>query len=61
MSIRAMQSNTDPGPDGFPVEFYKAFHVKLAPLLSMFNELLESGTLPPTRNQALIALILKRQ
>ena len=39
-----MQSNKAPGPDGFPIEFFKTFIGKLAPLLlSVFNESLDSG------------------
>lgn len=60
-SIKAMQSHKAPGPDGFPIEFFKTFIGKLAPvLLSVFNESLESGSLPPTLTQATIALLLKK-
>lgn len=39
LSIKAMQSNKAPGPDGFTVEFFKKFSDKLAPLLlQMYNE-----------------------
>lgn len=42
LSIKAMQSNKAPGPDGFTVEFLKKFSDKLAPLLlQMYNESLE--------------------
>ncbi len=44
-----------------PIEFFKTFIGKLAPLLlSVFNESLESGSLPPTLTQATIALLLKK-
>uniref|UniRef100_A0A3B1IT35 Reverse transcriptase domain-containing protein n=1 Tax=Astyanax mexicanus TaxID=7994 RepID=A0A3B1IT35_ASTMX len=60
-AIKAMQSNKTPGPDGFPIEFFKKFIGKLAPLLlSVFNESLESGSLPQTMTQATIALLLKK-
>lgn len=60
-AITAMQSNKAPGPDGFPMEFYKKIIGKLAPLLlSVFNESLERGSLPPTFTQATIALLLKK-
>lgn len=60
-SINAMQSNKAPGPDGFPIEFYKKFASKLTPLLlAMFNESLERGTLPPTLTQASIVLLPKK-
>ena len=60
-AIKAMQSNKAPVPDGFPIEFFKTFTGKLAPLLlSVFNESLESGSLPPTLTQATIALLLKK-
>ena len=59
--IRQMQSNKAPGPDGFPVCFYKKFITQLAPLLlDVFNHSLEQGLLPPTLNQALISVILKK-
>lgn len=60
LSIKAMQSNKAPGPDGFTVEFFKKFSDKLAPLLlQMYNESLENGLLPPTLTQASISLLLK--
>uniref|UniRef100_A0A3B5PRH3 Reverse transcriptase domain-containing protein n=1 Tax=Xiphophorus maculatus TaxID=8083 RepID=A0A3B5PRH3_XIPMA len=60
-SIKALQSNKAPGPDGFPIEFYKKFIEKLAPLLlAMFNESLERKTLPPTLTQATIVLLHKK-
>lgn len=56
-----MQSNKAPGPDGFPIEYFKTFIGKLAPLLLlMFNEALERGSLLPTLTQATIALLLKK-
>ena len=60
-SIKLMQSNKSPGPDGFPTEFYKKFSEKLAPLLlEMYNESLANGSLPPTLTQATISLIHKK-
>lgn len=59
-SIKAMQSGKTPGPDGFPVEFYKKFSSKLSPLLlSMFNNSLEQSKLPPSLTQAHITVLLK--
>lgn len=61
LALRSMQSRKCPGPDGFPVEFYKAFSEKLTPLLlNMYNESFESGLLPITLRQASISLILKK-
>lgn len=46
---------------GFRSNFSKHLLVNLAPLLlSVFNESLESGSLPPTLTQATIALLLKK-
>lgn len=59
-SISAMQSGKTPGPDGYPIEFYKNFSPKLAPLLlEMFNHSLNVGTLPQTLTEANIILLLK--
>lgn len=56
-----MQSGKSPGPDGYPVEFFKKFSNQLAPLLlKMFEDSLQKGTLPPTLTQASISLILKK-
>lgn len=61
-SIKAMQSNKAPGPDGLPIEFFKKFIDKLSPLLlSVFNQSLESGLLSPTLTQASIVLLLKSE
>ena len=49
-SMKEMQSNKAPGPDGFAVEFLKKCIDKLAPL---------NGLLPPTLTQASIAFLLK--
>ena len=44
-SIQKMQSGKSPGPDGYPVEFYKKISSQLAPiLLEMFNHSSESFT-----------------
>ncbi len=59
-SINSLQSKKSPGPDGLPSEFYKKFHVKLAPLLlSVFEESLDLGMLPLTLRQASITLLPK--
>lgn len=59
--LKSMQNNKAPGPDGFPVDFYKRFSHQLAPLLlDMFNDSLRQGSLPPTLNQASISLIPKK-
>jgi len=59
-SISAMQSAKAPGPDGYPVEFYKRFSPKLVPLLlEMFNHSLDQGALPQTLTEANITLLLK--
>lgn len=42
VAIHSMQNGKCPGPDGFPIEFFKAFTDKLSPLLlNMFNESLQ--------------------
>ena len=60
-ALQNMQNNKDPGPDGFPVEFFKAFQAKLIPLLySVYVESLSLGSLPPTLRQASISVLLKK-
>lgn len=59
-AISAMQSTKAPGPDGYPIEFYKNFSTKLTPLiLEMFNDLLGTGALPQTLIEASITFIPK--
>lgn len=61
LAIKRMKGNKAPGPDGFPVEFFKKFQNKLSPLLlSVYTESLERGFLPETLTQASIILLLKR-
>lgn len=60
IAIDSMQGGKSPGPDGFPVEFFKIFKHRLAPLLrDMFIESLNAKQLPPTLRQATISLLLK--
>ena len=58
--IKLMQSGKAPGPDGYPIEFFKKFADKLIPLLlDMFNDSLDRGALPQTLTEASITLLLK--
>ena len=59
-SIRDMQSGKAPGPDGYPIEFFKKFSSQLTPLLlNMFNHSLEQSSLPRSLTEALITVLLK--
>ena len=59
-AISAMQNGKAPGPDGFPMDFYKKFSGQLAPLLlDMFNHSLSQGELPGSLTEASITLLLK--
>lgn len=58
-SIMSRQSGKAPGPDGFPPEFYKKLHIQSPLLLSVFEESLKQGSLPPTLRQTSISLLLK--
>lgn len=61
LALQSMQNNKAPGPDGLPVEFFKAFQAKLTPLLhSVYLESLSLGSLPPTLRQASISVLLKK-
>ncbi len=60
-AIKSMKSGKSPGPDGFTVEFYKAFASLLAPILvNLYNDSLKVGFLPPTLSDASISLLLKK-
>lgn len=58
----SMQTGKCSGPDGFPIEFYRKFFDKLAPILiDMFNESFMSSKLPPTLMQATVSHIFKKR
>lgn len=60
-AITLMSSGKAPGPDGFPIEFYKKFSVQLLPVLcKVYAEALQRGSLPPTMSQAVISVLLKK-
>lgn len=60
-AAHAMQAGKCPGPDGYPIEFYRKFFDKLAPILiDVYNESFHSLKLPHTLTQATISLILKK-
>lgn len=48
-AIKSINSGKAPGPDGFPIEFYRTFQDKLiTPLLNMYEEAYQNEALPPT-------------
>lgn len=60
-AIKKLKSGKSPGPDGFPIEFFKMFASKLVPLLlKLFREVLDKKALPTTMTQAAITLLLKK-
>lgn len=61
-AIKALPSGKSPGQDGFTAEFFKCYAEELLPLFeNMLAEAFKSGKLPPSLNQAIITLILKKQ
>lgn len=59
-AIAIMKSGKTAGPDGIPIDIYKAFKEKLVhPLMDMYEESLNTGILPPSLRKALITLIPK--
>lgn len=61
-AIKKMKSGKAPGPDGYPIEFFKKFTHKLVPLLSkLYTEIFDKKALPPTMTQATISLLLKKE
>lgn len=60
-AIKSSQTGRAPGPDGFPIEFYREFSPKLTPILkSVYDESLANGKLPQTLTQATISVLLKK-
>lgn len=60
-AIRSFPNGKAAGPDGFCIEFYKAFSNQIGPLmLRMFKNSIENKKLPETLYSANIALILKK-
>lgn len=44
-AMKSLQNNKAPGPDGFPIEFFKTFSDKLiTPLTNMLNNALTNKT-----------------
>uniref|UniRef100_A0A3Q3ED67 Reverse transcriptase domain-containing protein n=1 Tax=Labrus bergylta TaxID=56723 RepID=A0A3Q3ED67_9LABR len=60
-AIKITPTGKAPGPDGFPIEFYKVLSQKLVPILkSVYDESLVNGKLPPTLSQAIVSVLLKK-
>lgn len=60
-TIDSLKNGKSMGPDGICNEFYKKFSNIITPYLhSMYKKAFESGTLPPTLNEATITLIPKK-
>ena len=61
-AIRSMQSGKSPGTDGSPAKYYKGYiELGLVPVLTnIYEEAFQTGSLPPSLNDALISLIPKK-
>lgn len=60
-AIKLIKNGKAPVPDGYPVEFYKAFANKLIPLLkSVYDELLKHEKRPTSMTQATISVLPKK-
>lgn len=62
-AIKTSKSGKSPGPVGYLIEFYKAFSVKLVPLLcELYEEALQKKTLPFNNDTPnYICSLLKRE
>lgn len=55
-----MKGGKTPGPDGIPIEILKTFQDTLIPpMLEMYEEALDTGSVPPSLNMAVVTLLLK--
>lgn len=60
-ATRSMKNRKAPGPDGYPIEFYKAFASKLIPLLCLvYSESLKQEKLPTSMTQGTIYVLPKK-
>ena len=60
-AIRKVKTGNSPGPDGFLIEFYRSFSIKLLPYLcKVYTEAFKVKALPPTMTQATISVLLKK-
>lgn len=60
-AFKTSKSGKLPGPDGYPIEFYKAFSVLLVPLpCEVYEEVLQRKTLPLMMTQATNLFFSKR-
>lgn len=56
-----MQNNNAPAADGSPKEFDPTFWAEFnGPLLEMYNECLQLGSLPPSLKDGTISLLFKK-
>lgn len=60
LALSDMRAGSAPGSDGLTVAFYKAFIDLLLPhLITLFDDICTSGTMPQTMQEAILVAILK--
>ena len=60
-AMKRMQNRRAPGPDGLPIEFYRALPELVDMLLTVYNEASVTGALPAAMQEGAVTLLYKQK